>query len=32
MIACAGYHKYKNFPDSKADLLNMDATASLLLD
>ncbi|MFT4577594.1 MAG: N6-L-threonylcarbamoyladenine synthase [Nitrospinales bacterium] len=31
MIACAGYQKFKNFPDSKADLLNMDATASLLL-
>ena len=32
MIACAGYQKYKNSPDSKADLLNMDATASLLLE
>ena len=32
MIACAGYQKYKKSPDSKADLLNMDATASLLLD
>lgn len=31
MIACAGYQKYQNSPDSKADLLNMDATASLLL-
>ena len=31
MIACAGYQKFKNFPDSKADLLNMDAKASLLL-
>jgi N6-L-threonylcarbamoyladenine synthase len=32
MIACAGYHKYKNSLDSKADLLNMDATANLLLE
>ncbi len=32
MIACAGYHKYKTSPNSKADLFNMDATASLLLD
>jgi N6-L-threonylcarbamoyladenine synthase len=31
MIACAGYHKYKSSPDSKANLLNMDATASLVL-
>lgn len=31
MIACAGYQKYKSSPDSKADLLNMDATASLIL-
>ena len=32
MIACAGYQKYKSSPDSKADLLNMDATANLLLE
>ena len=31
MIACAGYHRYKNFPDSKANLLNLDATASSTL-
>lgn len=32
MIACAGYQKFKSFPESKADLLNLDATASLSLD
>ncbi|MBC8284250.1 MAG: tRNA (adenosine(37)-N6)-threonylcarbamoyltransferase complex transferase subunit TsaD [Nitrospinae bacterium] len=31
MIACAGYQRYKAFPNSKADLLNMDASASLIL-
>ena len=32
MIACAGYHKFNSFPESKADLLNLDATASLAID
>ena len=32
MIACAGYHKFNSFPDSKADLLNLDASSSLVLD
>ena len=32
MIACAGFHKFKSSPESKADLLNLDATASLYLD
>ncbi len=32
MIACAGYQKFMSFPESKADLLNLDATASLHLD
>jgi len=32
MIACAGYQKFKAFPETKADLLNLDATASLTLD
>jgi N6-L-threonylcarbamoyladenine synthase len=32
MIACAGYQKYKSLPNSKANLLNMDATASLVLE
>ena len=32
MIACAGYHKFNSFPESKADLLNLDASASLVLD
>ena len=31
MIACAGYHKFNSFPGSKADLLNLDASASLVL-
>ena len=31
MIACAGYHKFKASPESKADLLNLDATSSLYL-
>ena len=31
MIACAGYHRYRNFPDSEANLLNLDATASSTL-
>ena len=31
MIACAGYHKFKSYPESKADLFNLDATASLYL-
>ena len=31
MIACAGYHKFKSFPESKADLFNLDAAASLYL-
>lgn len=31
MIACAGYHRYRNFPESKADLLNMDAISNLTL-
>ena len=31
MIACAGYHKFNSFPESKADLLNLDASASLVL-
>tara|TARA_B100000686_G_scaffold153032_1_gene160399 strand:- start:1935 stop:2948 length:1014 start_codon:yes stop_codon:yes gene_type:complete len=32
MIACAGYHKFKASPESKADLLDLDANASLYLD
>ena len=32
MIACAGYHKFKLCPESKADLLNLDATSNLYLD
>ena len=32
MIACAGYHKFNSIPESKADLLNLDASASLVLD
>ena len=32
MIACAGYHKYNVSPESKSDLFNFDATASLYLD
>ena len=32
MIACAGYHKFNSFPESKEDLLNLDAAASLVLD
>jgi N6-L-threonylcarbamoyladenine synthase len=32
MIACAGYQKFKSSPDFKANLLNMDATASLVLE
>lgn len=28
MIACAGYHRYRVIPDSKANLLNLDATSS----
>ena len=32
MIACAGYHKFNSFPESKADLLNLDASASLVID
>ncbi|MZG54355.1 MAG: tRNA (adenosine(37)-N6)-threonylcarbamoyltransferase complex transferase subunit TsaD [Nitrospinae bacterium] len=32
MIACAGYHKFKSSPESEADLLDLDATASLYLD
>ena len=31
MIACAGYHKLNSFPESKANLLNLDASASLVL-
>jgi N6-L-threonylcarbamoyladenine synthase len=31
MIACAGFQKYNAFPNSKADLLNLDATANLSL-
>ena len=31
MIACAGYHKFNSFQESKADLLNLDASASLVL-
>ena len=31
MIACAGYHRYKFSPDSKADLLNLDASTSSTL-
>ncbi len=31
MIACAGYHKFNSCPESKADLLNLDASASLVL-
>ena len=32
MIACAGYHKFNSFPESKADLLDLDASASLVID
>ena len=32
MIACAGYHKFNLSPDSKEDILNLDATSSLHLD
>jgi len=32
MIACAGHHKFNSFPESKADLLNLDASASLVID
>ena len=32
MIACAGYHKFNSTPESKADLLNLDASASLVID
>ena len=32
MIACAGYHRFKSSPESKADILSLDATASLYLD
>ncbi len=32
MIACAGYHKFKSSSELKADLMNLDATASLYLD
>lgn len=32
MIACAGYHKFTSFPETKADLLNLDATACLSLE
>ena len=32
MIACAGYHKFNSFPELKADLLNLDASASLVID
>ena len=31
MIACAGYHKFTSFPEAKADLLNLDASASLVI-
>tara|TARA_Y100000588_G_C14129000_1_gene870728 strand:- start:209 stop:1222 length:1014 start_codon:yes stop_codon:yes gene_type:complete len=31
MIACAGYHRYKVFPNSKANLLNLDAISSSTL-
>ena len=31
MIACAGYHRYKSSPDSKVDLLNLDASTSSIL-
>ena len=31
MIACAGYHRHKNFPDPKTNLLNLDATSSSTL-
>ena len=31
MIACAGYHIFNSSPESKADLFNLDATASLHL-
>lgn len=31
MIACAGYQRFKTSPDSQADLVNLDAKASLLL-
>ena len=31
MIACAGYHKLNSFPESKANLLKLDASASLVL-
>ena len=32
MIACAGYHKFNSTSESKADLLNLDASASLVID
>jgi len=32
MIACAGYHKFNSFPELKADLLNLDANANLVVD
>ena len=32
MIACAGYHKFNSFPESKADLLDLDASASFVID
>ena len=32
MIACAGHHKFNSFPESKADLLDLDASASLVID
>ena len=31
MIACAGYYRYKSFPNSEANLLNLDASASSAL-
>ena len=31
MIACAGYHRYRVFPDPRANLLNLDAFASSTL-
>ena len=31
MIACAGYYRYKAFPNSKANLLNLDASSTSAL-